>query len=419
MAAKSGKLSGVLPMALIGIGSFLVALALMLALWVVPGLTKIPLDAESLSVTEPRPATVLNAKAFAGQFPTSNNVKRDECKKPSEQSESDKEDKDTKDEAKKKPAAVAKLPMSCFMEVNVPVYAQRRVTTVEPSNGDVVTLQAAVATIREDKAGNDGSKGLLSANIDRITYDRLTGDPVEDATSTIEFMGNSVLSKGGATPAFARKGIQYKFPFDTQRISYDYFDSMTLTTNPIEFKEETEVNGKKAFRFEQNLGPINMYESLMAHYKALGAENNDSVKTTLVAYRFAGTAGEWGLSGKADRKVSMDRYYTNRRQIWIDPVTGRIINGSEDMHQFYAENDQAAKEFFADKAKVDIETTNPTRTAVKVLAAWDGPTIERAIEGTGEGDKLAMMGSTIPWIAGISGVLAIIGGIVLGRRKQA
>src|SRR5690606_16089046 len=117
----------------------------------------------------------------------------------------------------------------------------RRVTAVEPSDADVITLQAAQSLLREDLADGGEEEALVNATVDRITLDRVSSEPIDEATSTMQ-----LVSAGGSEPApvgFARNGLQYKFPFATEKRAYDYFDASTFTTNPIEFVGETTVGG--------------------------------------------------------------------------------------------------------------------------------------------------------------------------------
>lgn len=427
-STKSGGARSFLGIGLIGLGALLITLALAFAFFVVPAQKKTPLDTTSLSLTEPAPGNTLVPAAFAAGEPVDSRADLPEC-----ELEAADEDAEAAAEAEataegEAPAEdemalaadgeEATLPMACFMENGVPIYTQRSVSTVEPSDSDVVTLQAAQSVLREDIDSEDGTEGLISATVDRVTTDRVTAEPVDEPTSTLKLVSGGDPESDPAPTGFVREGLQYKFPFDTEQTSYDYFDASTFTTNPIDFVEETEVNGVTAYKFEQDLGPINMFESIRDHYAETEDGYSETAESVLTSYRLdTATAGQWGLEGDADREVTMDRFYTNKRTLWVSPETGQILNGNESQFQFFAEDQEEAEEFFSNAEAVADEKADPTRTAVFLEAAWDEETKAAATSSTQESaDTLRTFGTTVPLVLGVLGVLALIAGAVVGLR---
>ena len=420
---SAGSRSSIPAMVLVGLGAFLLTIALALVFFVVPSQKKTPLDINSTTVTETVPGAVLVAKALASNTPTELNADRPECR-PSDAGTGDEGEnaEGTEgaeaggDEAEAASESEAQFPVSCFIDNDIPMFSQRRVMAVEPSDGDVVTFQAAQTLMREDKAESGDEAALINATVDRITLDRVTAMPIDEATSTMQ-----IVAAGGEESApvgFVRDGLQYKFPFDTEQKSYPYFDASTFTTNPIEFVGETTVGGVEAYEFRQNLGPIDMWSSIRDHFASISEGYDPAVESVLASYRRDGmTAGQWGLEGDPEREVDMRRFYTNTRTIWVNPSTGQIVNGSEDIFQFFAEDQAEADAFFNDKTAVEEERAEPTRTAVRFQSGWNEETQEITLAGAQDSaDTLNTFGRVVPIILGILGVLSLIGGIVLGAR---
>ncbi|KAA0918636.1 DUF3068 domain-containing protein [Dietzia sp. ANT_WB102] len=420
-SSSAGRRSLVPALVLVGLGVFLITISLALVFFVVPSQKKTPLDINSTTVTETAPGAVLVGKGLASNTPTELNSDRPECRAEGsaggdEQPAGGGEGEDAQAEDSEAAAdSERQYPVSCFIDNDIPLYSQRRVMAVEPSDADVITMQAAQSLLREDKTGGDDVDALVNATIDRITVDRVTAMPVDEATSTLQ-----VVATGGDTaPAgFVRDGLQYKFPFDTEQRAYDYFDASTFTTNPIEFVGETSVGGIDAYEFKQDLGPIDMWSSIRDHFAAISDGYDPAVESVLASYRREGmTAGQWGLEGDPKREVDMRRFYTNTRTVYVNPATGQIVNGKEDIFQFFAEDQAEAEAFFSDKARMEKEKTEPTRTAVRFQSGWNDETQNNTLAAAQESaDTLNTFGRVVPAILGILGLLTLIGGIVLGLR---
>ena len=423
----------ILPAILLGIGALLIALALMLAFVVVPAQKVTPLDSSAVSITETKPANVLVAGAFAAGEPTPNNVDAPECRAPepaaeepnAEEAGAGEDDaaaegaaEDGEQAAANEPAQPAELPMSCFMETDVPVIAKRQVYSVEPGDADKITLQVAQSVLRTDRLDSgDGSDALISATVDRITTDRRTGEPVEGINGSIEMVPQEIT--GTPPTEFSRTGVQYKWPFDPEQRSYEYFDLATMTHHPIDFVEETEVDGVAAYTYRQEVGPINMFDSLSKHFQETEGGYSEVANTILASYRLSSTAGRWGLEGDPNREVDMYRFYTNTRTITVSKVTGQILFGEEAQFQFFAEDQQQAEDFYNDKAAVEQERQHPTRTAMAFTGSWDQETMDAAVENSLKSENLLnTVGRIVPISLGIIGLLFVIGGLLTMRRRS-
>lgn len=426
-STRGSKARLALPAIFFGLGAFLITLALMLVFVVVPSQKVTPLELDSLTITEEAPANLLVGANFASGEPTPGNAEREECRPPAPEEEGEGEGEDAEapaegeegEEAKpEEPQEDAPLPMSCFMEAGIPTVAQRQVYSVEPGDKDTVTFQATQSVLRQDRIEEGDEEGaLVQATKDRVTLDRKSAKPIDGNNGSVELV--DAETTGEAPAEFHRDGLQYKWPFDPKQEDYDYFDASTFTTNPIHFVEESEVDGVPVNVYRQEVGPVDMYKSIAAHFQAINPGFSQAVNSILASYRINGTAGSWGLDGDPNREVRMNRFYTNERTISVSKSTGQILNGRENQFQFFAEDQGAADEFFADKAAVEKEKQQPTRTAFAYDAAWDQPTIDRAVERSQASDsKITLYGRTLPISLGIIGLLFIVGGFFVTRRKN-
>ncbi|MFE5287724.1 DUF3068 domain-containing protein [Nocardia sp. NPDC056611] len=325
---------------LVGLGAMLLVAAIMIPTYTVSRLAKTPLDLEITTVaTNPQtgaPSEVLDSKSLTS---TTGSAKVDQ---------------------------------------NVPLVSQRFLTVENPSDASEMTIQAGQTLRRTDKQGDTG---LLTASIDRVTVDRKTGEPVESVDGgpngaiavTVDKKGESVMDP------VQHKGLQYRFPIGTEKKTYPYFDLNTRKTYDAPFVEETEINSLKVYHFQMT-APVTDLSTVA---------NSPTNKLTL-------PAAKWGVEGDGD--VTMARYYTNVRDLWVEPDTGTVIKGQEQIHLFYARS--------GDKPEV---------TALKSTLVFDENTIESQISVAKENiDKLSLYGRTLPIILGVLGLLFLIAGIVLG-----
>ncbi|MBC7300433.1 MAG: DUF3068 domain-containing protein [Nocardia sp.] len=321
---------------LVGLGALLLAAAVMIPTYTVGKVAKTPLDLRITTIAKSVPgeeSLVLDSKSLTA------------------------------------PEGSAKI------DTNVPIVSQRFLTVEEPSGADEMTVQAGQTLRRDDR---DGDSGLLTASIDRVTLDRVTGEPI-DASPNGSIAVN--VDKSGASVAdeSQRRGLQYRFPIGTEQKAYPYFDLNARATYDIDFVEESEINGVPVYHFQQTIPVTNMWDVVPA------ATN----KLTL-------PAAKWGLPG--EEPVTMTRFYTNTRDVWVEPKTGAVLKGGEKIHLYYGRSAE----------QVDV-------TALKSHIVFDEPTIEAQMAVTQESlDKLDLFGKTLPIILGILAALFLIGGAVLG-----
>ncbi|MGV9415410.1 DUF3068 domain-containing protein [Nocardia sp. NPDC003693] len=324
---------------LVGLGALLLVAAIMIPTYTVSKVAKTPLDLQITTIATNLAGTkseVLDAKSLTG-------------------------------------------PGSAKVDTNVPLFSQRFLTVEDPADAERLTIQAGQTLRRTDKQGDTG---LLTASIDRVTVDRKDGMPVDEVDGgpngsigvTVDKQGQSVMDPVQHT------GLQYRFPIGTEKKAYPYFDLNVRKTYDINFIEETEINSMKVYHFQQTV-PVTDLSTVA---------NSPTNKLALPAEK-------WGVEG-GETPVTMIRWYTNTRDLWVEPQTGTVIKGGEQVHQFYSRT--------GDKPEVNV---------LEATLMFDENTVESQIAVAKENiDKLSLYGRTIPIVLGVLGALALIAGIVLG-----
>ncbi|MGW1556109.1 DUF3068 domain-containing protein [Streptomyces sp. NPDC002144] len=173
-----------------------------------------------------------------------------------------------------------------------------KVTIVQTLKGDVAAAKRIDRTAGRDVVVWDGLSyvqgpdGKMVSQIpERYIFDAHSQAPVHATGEMVD--GDPVK----------RTGIEFKFPFLTQKRDYEYFDAQTRTTNPIHYKGTQDFRGLKVYYFEQ------------------------TVPWTQV--RFPKVMPVKGITPQSVAKTGTTRWYTTVRRFWVEPVTGAPVYGEE------------------------------------------------------------------------------------------
>ncbi|MGL4304781.1 MAG: DUF3068 domain-containing protein [Mycobacteriaceae bacterium] len=206
------------------------------------------------------------------------------------------------------------------VDENVPFITHRNVIPIDPSNKDIVTLQVAQALFRVDMPEKDG---LLSASIDRVSLDRSSAAPIQSPDDTVQ------TTQAGPPKPVVHDGFQYKLPFDAQKSEYPYFDGVLQQSRPIKYIGTENIQGVETYHYSQRVG---FDETGKIVNPANLAERFPDATTNSLTL----TASVWGVDQKDATPVTMNLYYANIRDLYIEPRTGMVINASERVFQYYA-----------------------------------------------------------------------------------
>ncbi|MET7439475.1 DUF3068 domain-containing protein [Streptomyces sp. NPDC004082] len=173
-----------------------------------------------------------------------------------------------------------------------------RVTVVQTLKGNVEASEAIERTAGRDVVvwdslsyveGPDGE--MVSKLPERYIFDAHTQEPVHATGESVD--GDPVR----------REGIEFKWPFRTERRDYEYFDAQTRTSAPIHYKGTRDFRGVEVYYFEQ------------------------TVPWTEVP--FPEVMPVKGITAESVAKTGTTRWYTTVRRFWVEPVTGAPVYGEE------------------------------------------------------------------------------------------
>jgi hypothetical protein len=277
------------------------------------------------------------------------------------------------------------------VDKNVPLVSQQQIDVESPANADVVTLQVGTSVRRSDKQKDSG---LLLALVDTVTLNRKSASAVSDDTHP----GGAVQKPRGFNDenpptniALPHDGLSYRFPFHTEKRTYPYFDPIAQKAFDANYTGEEDVNGLTAYKFTQDVGydaDGKLAEPI--RYPSLYADDADSKVTA--------AASMWDVPGDPDEKITMTRYYAAQRTFWVDPESGTIVKEEEHANHYYA-RDALKPEVVLVDYKI---TSNEATVESQVNAARN------------ERDRLALWSRVLPITFTASGVIALLGGLLLG-----
>jgi hypothetical protein len=165
---------------------------------------------------------------------------------------------------------------------------------VAAGNHDVAVYDETLCLTRDDANQHPGclrNDSRIVANYqDRVPFDRITGYAVSGAKC-----GPSGAAECGASvdgQPVVHKGLGYKFPMFTEQKDYEYFDTVSKQSWPMVFKGVETREGLQVYRFEQTI-----------------------------------------TDAPAMTSGIFPSLYSNVRTLWVEPLTGAVIHGQEQIDQ--------------------------------------------------------------------------------------
>ncbi|HEX8135862.1 MAG TPA: DUF3068 domain-containing protein [Actinomycetes bacterium] len=239
----------------------------------------------------------------------------------------------------------------------VPGAQLKNVRTVkgDPKAGteEVAVWDSFVSTV--DMA--DG--GVIQATQERVALDRVTAQSVNCC---------------GENPR--HQGLTLKFPFDTKKQTYQFWDGPAGRALPAVYTREETIQGVKVYRFEQRIDRL-----------------------TLGTQEIPGSlAGDPSVAS-----VQANIVYSNVKTIWVEPTTGFIVKGQQAVSQ----------------------VLEPTSGGGKVLTLLDGvltyddATVRaNAKEASDAAGRLRLLSTILPIGALVVGLVLLVVGLLLLRAPE-
>ncbi|MBZ3903037.1 DUF3068 domain-containing protein [Streptomyces brasiliscabiei] len=173
-----------------------------------------------------------------------------------------------------------------------------KVTIVQTLKGDVEASEEIEKTTDRDVVvwdglsyvqGPDGE--MVSRIPERYIFDAHTQEPVHAKGEMVD--GDPVK----------REGLEFKWPFLTEKRDYEYFDAQARITAPIQYKGTQDFRGVEVYYFEQ------------------------TIPWTKVP--FPRVMPVEGITRETVAQTGTTRWYTTVRKFWVEPVTGAPVYGEE------------------------------------------------------------------------------------------
>ncbi|MFI2614224.1 DUF3068 domain-containing protein [Streptomyces sp. NPDC018584] len=173
-----------------------------------------------------------------------------------------------------------------------------KVTIVQTLKGNVEASEEIEKSADRDVVVWDAlsyiedSEGKMVSKVpERYIFDAHSQEPVHATGESVD--GDPVK----------RQGIEFKWPFLTEKRDYEYFDAQARVTKPIHYKGTQTFRGVEVYYFEQ------------------------TIPWTEVP--FPKTMPVKGITPKSLAKTGTTRWYTTVRKFWVEPVTGAPVYGEE------------------------------------------------------------------------------------------
>lgn len=404
------------PLVILGV----VILAIILVASVVPqliiaGLRQIPKDEEFSYSTTASDAQVVDLAAFeAGEVPAAN-AARAECGD---------EEPD----------------FSCFVVDGQAQLSRQTESAATETREEVAVTSTSVLSV--------AGEPVLSME-DFVRLQSHSAFPVPDPNSsmTVSLGASGDGAASVSTDEFSRNGLQYFFPFNTERISYDFFDPLSQTPEPLDFVDRVEHNGLRSYEFQQTIPAVDLMAAMaqgftqpqgisdapeMEPLARLG-ELDDQQRQAITSLRVNGASSQFytdaelterGLS--ATDRVSLSPFYSVDRTLWVEPDSGAVVDRVEDVVIYLAADqadaDRVAEDLLGTVGASDAAGAADIDAAERVLLstrlAWDGDTQESAQAEAQSTVNLLKALEVIALIGNTVVVFLVAGGLLWWLRRR-
>jgi hypothetical protein len=228
-------------------------------------------------------------------------------------------------------------------------------------------------TVTKDAAGSmtaiDENTGQVTkrGEVERMTFDARTGEATPGVKD--DFISDTL----GVQSTVTHQGLVAKFPFDTKKKSYDWWDATLRSAAPVQYRGTTKFQGLTVYEFHQEIQPVST-GSMEVPLSLLGLEGDEVVK--------------------ADQMYSVDR------TLLVEPQTGVVIQRTEKVLN-----------------TLDYQG-EPRMTLTDANVQYSPDTVRKNVDEYGsQGSMLKMVSTTGPQLAFVLGLIALVSGVVIGRRR--
>jgi len=241
-----------------------------------------------------------------------------------------------------------------------------------------VNLEATY-TIKGNAAAGSSSTAVWNQFI--YVYDQTNKLPVQTITRTFAFdrrtaqLVNCCGANVNGDSSIQQHGyVGYVLPIGTKKQTYDVFDTNLNKPVPFVYTGIGDVDGTQAYKYSVNVPPTQ--------------NGTQTVPGSLV--------------NSSAASVTLPQYYEVHSTYWIDPVTGALLNVTQDEKLTLRNTDGSTALSLLNANLV------ATQASIDGLVAIDNDQLSKA----------SLVGTLLPLMAGVIGLLLLIIGLVLFRRPE-
>lgn len=228
--------------------------------------------------------------------------------------------------------------------------------------GDDIRVWVSMTTFRT----SDGT--IVSQSTERSPFDATSGEAVNCCGAFDEVaQGDRVEVK--------REGLIFKFPFNTQKQTYQWWDGTLNDTVEATYQGEDEIEGLTVYVFKTE------------------------VPRTQVGTRDlpASLLGEDG-----DGEIAAETMYQDTKTMYVEPETGAVLNRTEDVLNSYAVDGE-------DRITATEATISYTADQV----------VRNADDQRSNANSLGLLRGPLPIGLGVAGLLGLLAGLFLVRQPAS
>ena len=243
--------------------------------------------------------------------------------------------------------------------VNVQPDARATADLEGPLDGNAMVWLAGQQVQRTDTGE------LVSAYSTSLAVDRRTAEA--------QPWDKQWLDTGNDRQSISYEGQIYKFPFGTERRTYEIFDRDINGTQPAQFVGTEEIEGLETYRFVQDI-----------------RDGRQEVPADRMAVL---------LSQLLPGATSGEIRYNNTRTVWVEPTTGQYIKVQEQQNKALVGDD------------------GQSVTILDAGFTYTDDTIRNAAETAGSNrQRLRLVGVYAPIALAVLGLILVVAGVVLVAR---
>lgn len=223
------------------------------------------------------------------------------------------------------------------------------------------------AVVYVNSTSTTSSDGVLrGGDVERMTFDARTAEAIPNS-------GDFISETEGVETPIEHEGLLAKFPFQTEKKTYEFWDGSLKKAVPIEYLGEEKVEGLTTYKFEHSVEAT-------------------QIGTREIPLSLLGETGEGN--------VEAPEMYSVVRTLWVEPETGAVIKRTEQVRN-----------------TINWES-EPRITLTDVTTSYDDATVKKNADDYGsKASLLNLLYSVVPLVSLLVGLFLLFAGLTLARRR--